>query len=93
MKLKEIIFVLALVLGMLGTTTATGNWGLFFVFLIFFLCFGAVEAIAVKWKGKSISQQFWAYAKQHKVGAWIVLGGMFVAWMALLFHLAEGLWR
>jgi hypothetical protein len=60
-----------------------------YVFAIFGVVFGAFEGFA-KWKtGKTVSQNFWAFSKDHPVKAWIVLIGMQVAWLALLWHLAS----
>lgn len=36
--------------------------------------------------GMSISQHFWALDTAHPVQGWIVVGGMGVAWIALLVH-------
>jgi len=84
--MKEVLFVVLLAGGMLGTSAWAGQWWLFSVFAVFFTIFGIIEAIAVKTTGKSISQKFWDYSKKNKKGGWIVLAGMLLAWLALLFH-------
>ena len=85
--MKEIIFVVLLAGGMLVPSAIAGQWWLFTVFIVFFTCFGLVEWLAVKKSGKSVSQHFWKYSENHAIGAWLVLGGMLVAWLALLWHL------
>ena len=93
MAIKEIIFVILLAGGMLGTSAIAGQWWLFSVFLIFFICFGVIEAIAVAKTGKSVSQKFWQLTQSNKVMAWLVWVGMLVAWGALLVHFGDGyLW-
>jgi len=87
----EIIFVVLLAGGLLIPSAIAGQWWLFAVFMVFFVCFGLVEWLAVAKTKRSVSQHFWEYSKQHKTGAWIVLGGMLIAWLALLWHLAAKL--
>lgn len=84
--MMEIIFVVLLAGGMLGTAAWAKQWRLFFVFLIFFVIFGLCEWLSVAQTGKSISQHFWAFDTANPTGGWIVVGGMGVAWAALLVH-------
>ena len=86
MGIGEIIFVACLVLGMLGTSAFFKQWRLFFVFLIFFVIFGLCEWLSVSQTGYSISQNFWHFDTINPVGGWVVIGGMAVAWVALLVH-------
>lgn len=88
MPIKEIIFVVLLAGGMLIPSLVAKQYWLFSVFLVFFFCFGIIEWIATAKTGKTVSQKFWAYGKEHPVGKWIVLSGMLVAWLALLVHLS-----
>ena len=88
MAKSEIVFVILLVGGLLVPVAVVGQWWLFSVFMVFFVCFGLVEWLAVKKTGLSVSQHFWEFSKKNKVKAWIVLGSMLVAWLALLWHLA-----
>ena len=88
--MAEIIFVILLAGGMLGTSALAGQWWLFSVFLVFFICFGIIEAIAVKKTGKSVSQKFWALTKTNRAMAWVVWIGMLLAWLALLWHFGKG---
>lgn len=89
--MSEILFVILLVGGFLIPTAVTRNWWLFKVFVIFFVCFGLVEWWATSTTDMSVSQHFWAYSESHTVMAWVVLGGMLVAWLALLAHLGKKL--
>lgn len=82
----EIIFVILLVVGMLGTAAWARQWRLFMVFAIFFVIFGLCEWLSVAQTGKSISQHFWAFDNINPVGGWVVVGGMGIAWAALLWH-------
>ena len=86
MGANEIIFVVLLVGGLLGSASLTRRWFLFGTFLVFFVCFGLMEWWSVSATGMSISQDFWKYSETNKFGAWLVIGGMFVGWMALLYH-------
>jgi hypothetical protein len=91
MKWKEILFVVLMLGGLLAPAAITGQWWLFSVFMVFGIIFGLIEWLAVAKTKMSVSQHFWAYSKEHKVGAWCVLAGMLVAWLALLWHLAAKL--
>lgn len=87
MDIKEILFILILVGGLLGPAAYVGQWWLFSVFCVFFLCFGVVELVSVRKTGKSVSQHFWDLSKRDKEKAWLVLVFMFLAWLSLLLHL------
>ena len=82
----EIIFVVLLAGGFLVPTAIFGQWWLFGTFALFFVCFGIVELLAVKFTGKTVSQHFWKLRERNKIAAWIICGGMLVGWLALLFH-------
>lgn len=85
----EIIFVILLIGGMLGVSALFKQWWLFKVFAVFFVCFGLIEWWAVSSTGYSVSQHFWSFSEVNPVGGWIVVGGMLVAWLALLWHFAS----
>lgn len=87
MKKSEIIFIVLLVGGLLVPVALVGQWWLFAVFCVFFVCFGVVEFLAVKFSNRSVSQKFWDWSKDNKGKALAVLGFMLVAWLALLWHL------
>jgi hypothetical protein len=86
MALNELIFVILLVVGFLVPPALFGQWWLFSVFAIFFCCFGVIEFLAVKTTGHTVSQKFWDLKKRNPKAAWIIVGGMAVAWAALLWH-------
>ena len=88
MPIGEIFFVILLIGGFMIPTIIFRQWWLFKVFAIFFVCFGLVEWWAVSSTGESVSQHFWNFSEINPTGGWIVIGGMAVAWGALLFHLA-----
>lgn len=85
----EIIFVVLLAGGFLIPPIIFKQWWLFKVFAIFFVCFGLVEWWAVADTGMSVSQHFWEFSDVNPMGGWIIIGGMFAAWMALLWHFAS----
>jgi len=62
---SEILFVILLAGGMIGSGIyvgiTSGYWHLLWVFLTFFGCFGFWEWHAVKTTGLSISQQMWEF--------------------------------
>ena len=88
--MKEILFVILLAGGMIGSGVyvgiSSGYWHLLAVFLTFFCCFGFWEWHAVKTTGKSVSQQFWAFAKDKPVMKWVVIGALIVSWLSLMWH-------
>jgi len=86
----EIIFVILLVCGMLGSGIVVGlmggGWFLLGVFAIFFLCFGIMEYLSVKKTGKSISQSFWDFGRKHPKMKWVVIAALTIAWLSLMAH-------
>lgn len=82
----EILFVIALAGGFLVPTALFGQWWLFGVFALFFVCFGIVELLAVKFTKKTVSQMFWELKRKNQTAAWIIVGGMGIGWVALLLH-------
>ena len=89
----EIIFVVLLAGGLLIPAALAKQWWLFKVFLVFFACFGLVELWAVSATDMTVSQHFWEYSLDNKFGAFAVLGGMLIAWLALLAHLGKNLFK
>ena len=84
--MKELLFILSMLIPML-LMAIFGAWPIFWVFLAFFVCFGAIEGYyAIKMK-KTVSQYFWDFSKKHKVKAIIILISMAVMWISLLLHL------
>ena len=55
------------------------------------LAIAGVVGIAELWAklatGKTLSQRFWAYRKEHPVRAWMLIGVLTLAWVGLLVHL------
>lgn len=84
--MKDILFVIV----MLAPMAAAGIfkiWPLFWVLLIFNCIFGVIEVISKKVTGKTVSQYFWKFSKEHKVKAIVMLVLMALMWIALLVHL------
>jgi len=86
----EILFVLALVFGMLGAGALVGwktkKWQFFFTFLIFFICFGGCEWWSIAQHGESISQTIGHLGVNNPGIFWIVIAGNIIAWAALMWH-------
>jgi len=81
-----IIFGIIMFLPML-LTGIFKMWALFIVFTIFNIIFGLTEWLMKKYTGKTVSQQFWAYKKEHPVKATVIIVSMAVMWTALILHL------
>ena len=82
----EILFVIALVAGFLIPTALYRQWRLFATFLAFFICFGLMEWLSVAQTGMTISQHFWKLDNLNPTAGWVIVGGMAIAWLALLLH-------
>jgi len=90
MKIKELLFVVCLAGGLIIPPLIFKLYYQLGVVIIFFICFGLMEWLAVARTGRSISQQFWEFKKRNPVGAWILVICWFIAWMALLIHFMAG---
>jgi hypothetical protein len=88
----EIIFILCMFLPMV-LMAVLQMWPLFYVFLAFNLIFGLTEVLYVKFTGKTVSQQFWAYAEKSKVKAIAILASMALMWTALIIHLGMKMFK
>ena len=88
----EVIFVLLLAGGMIGSGIYVGvktkKWYFLGVFLTFFLCFGLWEWVSVAQTGESISQTIWKLGDTNPVGFWIMIAVLGLAWASLLWHFA-----
>lgn len=88
---NEIIFVVALIGGMIVAPALVGQWYIVGVAVTFFICFGIWEWIAVARSGRSISQKLWDYSEKHKWQTWVFLFFWLAAWLALCWHFAAKL--
>ena len=88
----EILFILCMFLPtvLLGFLKI---WPLFWVFCIFDGIFGGVEIYYKVKTGKTVSQHFWAYSKQHKTKAIFALSSMLIMWVALIIHLGYKMFK
>lgn len=86
----EIIFVILLAGGMIGSGIYVGirskHWHLLYVFLTFFTCFGLIEWWATATTGMTVSQQVWDFGKKDPIGLWCVVFALIVSWLALMWH-------
>ena len=88
----EILFVVCLAGGMIGSGVYIGmmtkRWHLLYVFLTFFGIFGFWEWNAVETTGMTMSQQVWEFGELHPTGFWVVMAALLISWIALLVHFA-----
>ena len=88
--MSEIIFVILLAGGMIGSGVLIGlitkRWHLLYVFLTFFACFGFWEWHAIHTTGLSVSQQIWEFGDTNPILFWVVMGALIVAWLSLIWH-------
>ena len=92
MAWTEILFVILLAGGMIGSGVYVGlktkKWYFLGVFITFFVCFGLWEWVSVAQTGESISQTIWGLGESNPVGFWIMLVGLLLSWLSLLWHFA-----
>lgn len=84
--MMEILFIIAMFIPTVMMAILK-MWPLFWVFVIFDAIFGGVEIFYKTKSGKTVSQHFWAYSKEHKGRAIAILSSMGLMWLALLIHL------
>lgn len=60
-------------------------WVIFWSLLA--VCLTVVELIAKIKTGKTISQQFWKWRKEHPKGKWVMVACLIVFWSYLILHL------
>lgn len=87
----EIIFVIALVGGMLGSGVLLGlktkRWQFFWTIFCFFMCFGFWEWRATATgSGNTMSQDIGQFGISHPTLFWIMIGMLVVSWGALMVH-------
>ena len=56
-----------------------------------FLLVGAVELVALRSTGATLSQLFWRFSVAHRPAAWAILGALTAGWFLLLSHLAKAI--
>lgn len=78
--------IIILFLSLIVPAAIFGQYWLLAVFLIFGLIFGVVEAVANKFSGNTVSQHFWAFRRENKKGAAIIIVFMIIAWGCLIYH-------
>jgi len=62
-------------------------WGV--MFTVIMAIFGLTELWAKLTTGKTISQQFAKFMREHKVFAWTIIWAMMIFWFALIVHLCS----
>ena len=98
-KWTEVIFIIILLVGLVAPFLIFKLWWWAIMMAIIAATVGITEGISKLVTGKTISHQFWAWsiAKDaagkfiNRWKAWLVLGSLQVAWLALLWHLAAKL--
>ena len=89
--MMEVIFIVLMLGGFMIPSMIFSMWWIFWVFLTFGIIFGSAEGICKAVTGMTVSQQFWHFSIINPHGAWIIIAGMFIAWMSLLVHLSSKL--
>ncbi|MHA1753195.1 MAG: hypothetical protein ACTSYZ_12600 [Candidatus Helarchaeota archaeon] len=84
--MKEIIFSILCVGGLLIPSAIFKQWWLFAVFMVFFICFGLIEWLAIKFSGMSVSQHVWQLKYTNPRNAYILCICMTISWASLIFH-------
>jgi hypothetical protein len=75
-------------LGLIGSFWLAGLTYWAWAFGLIITTVAVIEGIVVLRTRLTISKQFGAWARKHKLLAGLLLGGMLVAWILLLIHLA-----
>jgi len=89
--MPDIIFAVILAVCFFVPALWAKQYRLALVFLIFFIILGGMEWLSIVQTDLSISQHMWELSETSPIKAWLILGGMFIAWMVLLFHLGKNL--
>jgi len=71
---------------LMGPAVYFHQYWLALVFLVFGICFGLIELIAIKVTGKTVSKHFWEFRDTHPKSAWLIAISMILAWSCLIFH-------
>jgi len=92
-KWEEVIFIIILLVGLVAPFLIFQLWWWAVTMGTIALIVALSEIISKLVTGKTISQQFWAWSITvgNRWKAWLLLGSLQVAWLALLWHLASKL--
>jgi len=85
-KFLSALPIVILFLSLIVPAAVFRQWWLMIVFLVFGICFGVVEVVALKVSGKTVSQHFWALKDKNKSAAYTIVGFMILAWSMLILH-------
>jgi hypothetical protein len=80
-----ILFVPMVIMTVLFYCAKLWFWGGMFTAIM--AIFGLTELVSKLATGRTISQQFAKFLKEHKVFAWVIIWAMGTFWFALLVHL------
>ena len=87
-NLKEVIFIIVMFTFLLLPFVITKQWWWVAFLGAVVIIFGILEAASKIKTGKTLSQSFWKYSEEHKVGSIICLLSLAIGWVLLLLHLA-----
>jgi len=91
MSIDELLLII-FGIAMLAWAAIIKQWGLFWIFTAFFVCFGIIEMLWKKVVMKlTVSQDFQKYSLRRKFKAWIMIGIMAAFFTTLLVHLSAKL--
>ncbi len=80
-----VVFIMLLFLVVPWFVVGLNIWGWFFVCVSILL--GLFEFISYKITGKTLSQTFWDFMKQHPKTGIVVLSSVSIGWIILMLHL------
>ena len=91
-SLLELLCIVGILCGLVLPFVIFGLWWWAGMMALIGIVFGAFEYIRWAITGKTLSQDFWKWSKEHRWQAWIIIIIMAVAWALLLIHLSCKLW-
>jgi len=85
--MDAIIILVVFGLGVLLPFYLFKLWWWFWFWVTIATALAIFELVCFLKTGKTISQRFWAWRKNHPLGKWIVLAGLIAFWTYLILHL------
>ena len=68
-------------------------WWWFFTMLGIVAFVVLVEGVVVLFTKRTLSQKFWKWSLENRTKAWCVIGFLITAWLMLMWHLAEKMFK
>lgn len=86
-SLMDAVWALVAIVGLILPFALLQLWGWVSLIVAVAIAVGTVEFVWWKQTGRTVSQQFWAFRKQHRKTSWVLLALLALVWVALLVHL------